>query len=262
MQGVLRNREVAQLRALVIPDTQAAPGRTTKHLYALSKYIADKRFDLIVHIGDLGDFPSLSSYDKGKAAFEGRRVTKDWDSFQEAVDAIESAWKGKKYSPRLVYTEGNHEHRIKRAENDDPKLVGTLPDTCGYMRDRGWEAYPFLTVAKVEGVLFSHLLPRTLTGRVTNTSIRYGANSASHQVRANMASCVAGHRPGVDIAMVRGPKHMLTGVIAGSFYPWKETYNGPHGDENWRGCVVLNRLRGGQYDPCLVGLPFLMERYT
>lgn len=250
------------MRAIVIPDTQDAPGRTKKHLVALSNYIAEKRFDLIVHLGDLGDFPSMSSYDKGKASFEGRRLSRDWDSFQEAVDAMESAWKGKKYSPRLIYCEGNHEFRIKRAQENNAELIGSLPDVCGHMASRGWEAYPFLKVAKAEGVLFSHLFPKTLTGRVTNTSIRYGANSANHQIRANMKSCVAGHRPGIDIAMVRGANHLLVGVIAGSFYPWKETYNGPSGDENWRGCVVLNRLKGGQMDPCLVSLQYLLETFV
>lgn len=262
MPRVLRHREGGfVLRAIVIPDTQAAPGRTTKHLVALSRYIAAKQFDLIVHIGDLCDFPSLSSYDKGKAVFEGRRLAKDWESFQTTVDCIEGAWTGKKYNPRRIYCEGNHEARVQRAENTSPELIGSLPNPCAYMTERGWESYPFLTVAKAEGVLFSHLFPKTLTGRVTNTSIKYGANSANHQIRANMKSCVAGHRPGIDIAMMPGATGMLVGVIAGSFYPWKETYNGPTGDEAWRGVVVLNRLKNGQYDPCLVSLQYLMESF-
>lgn len=250
-------------RGLLIPDVQAGPNRSNRHMAWAGRYVADKQFDVIIQIGDLGDFPSLSSYDRGKATFEGRRLTRDWDAFRASVDAFMDPWAGKKYQPRLVYTEGNHEYRIKRAMNDNPELEGSLPDPCAYLAERGWETYPFLRVAKVEGVLVSHLFPLSLNGRVTNSSVRYGATNASVMVRANMASCIAGHKPGYDVAMHPGAGgRMLCGLIAGSFYTHSETYNGPGFDNQYKGLVALNQLHQGYFESCPVGLKYLKATYA
>ncbi len=249
-------------RCLVIPDPQNGPGRPTRHLSWAGHYIADKQPDVLAIIGDWGDFSSMSSYDKGKAVFEGRRLSKDWDSYRTSLDVFMAPWAGiGGYKPRLEYFEGNHEYRIKRAMNDNPEL-DMLPDVCGYMAEAGWKAHPYLEVTKIDGVLFSHLFPRTLTGRVTNSSLKYGSSSANHMIRANMASCVAGHKPGFDYATVPGPGgKSLHGVIAGSFYLHNETYNGPGNDNFWRGLVMLNGFGGGQFDICPVSVRYLKEKY-
>jgi len=43
------------------------------HLTWAGQYAVDKKPDVIVHIGDHWDMPSLSHYDKGTKSFEGRR---------------------------------------------------------------------------------------------------------------------------------------------------------------------------------------------
>ena len=249
-------------RCLYVPDVQAKPGVRMDHMTWASHYVADKQFDVLVQGGDWGDFPSLSSYDKGKASAENRRVSKDWDAFRTSVDLFEDKFiRIPGYKPRKVYTKGNHEFRADRYAEDNP-AVDVLPDTCAYLKERGWEVYPFLKVAKIEGVLFSHLFPKTMTGRVTNTSIRYGSPNANQMIRANMASCVAGHKPGYDPSYHPGPNgKMLSGVIAGSYYLHQETYNGPGGDCQWRGLVVLNRFGRGEFDACPVNIKYLKEKY-
>ena len=62
---------------LVIPDTQVKPGVPTDNLRWFGLYAAEKMPDVIVHLGDHWDMPSLSSYDKGKRAMEGRRYRAD-----------------------------------------------------------------------------------------------------------------------------------------------------------------------------------------
>jgi len=61
-------------RILVIPDTQVKDGVDTNHLAWCGQYLVEKRPDTIVCLGDFWDFPSLSFYDKGTLAFEGRRL--------------------------------------------------------------------------------------------------------------------------------------------------------------------------------------------
>jgi hypothetical protein len=64
-------------KILVIPDVQCKPGVDMTHLTHIGKYIVEKKPDMIVHLGDHWDMPSLSSYDKGKKSFEGRRYKAD-----------------------------------------------------------------------------------------------------------------------------------------------------------------------------------------
>ena len=66
-----------KLKIAVIADTQYKPGVSSDYLIATARYINSKNPDVVVHIGDHFDFPSLSSYDKGKKSFEGRRLKKD-----------------------------------------------------------------------------------------------------------------------------------------------------------------------------------------
>lgn len=249
-------------RCLYVGDTQVKPGVPLQHLTWASHYINDKRPDILVQGGDWSDYPSLSSWDKGKASAENKRVSKDWDAFRTSVDLFEAKWVGKHgYNPRKVFTKGNHEFRVDRYQMDNP-AIDNLPDVCAYLRDRGWETHEYLEVAKVDGVLFSHLFPRTLTGRITFGSARYGSPSANHMIRANMASCVAGHKPGFDYATVPGPGgKQLHGVIAGSFYLHNETYVSPSGDGQWKGVVMLNGFGKGQFDVCPVSIRYLKEKY-
>ena len=103
----------------VIGDTQVKPGQNLDHLEHVGRYIADKRPDVIVQIGDWWDMPSLSSYDRGKASFEGRRVKEDieagYDGMKRMLEPIKKLqqsqryFKKKVYSPRMVMTLGNHE---------------------------------------------------------------------------------------------------------------------------------------------------------
>jgi hypothetical protein len=73
---------------LVIPDVQVKPGQDFNFLKAIGNYIVKKRPDVIVNIGDFADMPSLSSYDKGKKSFEGRRYKHDVEAVHSAMDIL------------------------------------------------------------------------------------------------------------------------------------------------------------------------------
>lgn len=252
---------MAATRGLVIPDLQVGPGRSLKHIEWIGAYCADKEFPLIVQIGDWADFPSLSSYDKNKAASENRRLSKDWDAFRRSADLLMAPIEKKRgYQPRLVFTAGNHEERVFRYMNDNAQ-IDTLPNPLEYLASRGWETHKFLCPVRIHDVLFAHYFPRSMTGRVTAGGLRYGSTSAMAMIRANMDSCVAGHRPGFEPAIFTTNDRTVVGVIAGSCYTHKEEWAGPGGDNYWRGVVALNQLRNGRFDPCPVSLDWLRERY-
>lgn len=244
---------------LVIPDIQAKPGQKLKHLFWLKRFIAKKRPDCIVCLGDLWDMPSLSSYDKGKKAAEGKRLVADVNIGCEAAQLITPNIRG--YNPKLIFTEGNHEERIKRYENDYPELEGALFNPVDYMAGLGWDAYPFLQVATWRGISFSHFFPRTSTGTTSAASQRNGASSALNMIRANMTTCIAGHKQGLDSAIFTLQNRRVRGIIAGSFYTHNESYHSAQGNNYWRGVLVLNNVNNGDFDLTEVSLNYLKREY-
>ena len=81
------------MKILVIGDTQCKPDEDLSYMSAIGNYIVSKRPDVIVHIGDNFDFPSLSTYDKGKRSFEGRRLKDDIEAGKEGLKLLLSPLK-------------------------------------------------------------------------------------------------------------------------------------------------------------------------
>lgn len=248
----------------VIPDTQCKPGVPLDHLEWAGRYVSDKRPDVIVHLDDHYDMPSLSSYDTGKKAMEGRRYLDDIAAGDRGLKLFEDAVKKhapRGYKPRRVVTLGNHTNRITRAIESDPKLDGKLSlDDLAWGR-YSWKVFPFLQPVSIDSVLYAHYFPLSANGAVMNAS--KGAPSASAQVKRVMSSCVSGHRQGFDYAEVQTPKGIKIGIIAGSFYQHSEAYMSPQGDQYWRGCLALHDVdtRTGSFDVCKISLSWLRRRY-
>ena len=252
------------MKIAVIPDVQAKPGDDFTFLTNIGKFLVDKKPDVIVCIGDFADMPSLSSYDQGKKSFEGRRYTKDIEAARQATQALldplinynkQQRNNGKKqYRPRQVLTLGNHENRINRAVENDPKLEGML-STNDLMYDvYGWEVFPFLDVVVIEGVAFSHYFVTGVAGRP--------ASSASAQFRKCNMSCVSGHQQGLQIHTGnRADGKLLTSVIAGSCYEHDEDYLGPQGNKHFRGMLMLHDVEDGEFNLMSVPIKFINEKY-
>lgn len=254
---------------LVIPDTQVKEGVETKHLTHIGKYIAHKRPDVIVCLGDFADMPSLSSYDKGTKGFEGRRYHKDVAATKAAMSKLlqpihdynteQRRKKAKKYSPRMVMLLGNHENRINRAVNADAILEDTIStEDLGY-EQAGWEVHNFLEIVDIDGIQYSHFFPRSATGRVMQN--RRGAPNAATQVKREMQSCTSGHLQGLDFSIYQTGKQRYYGLIAGSCYTHDEDYLTSQGTAYWRGIIYKNEVNDGEYDPMFVSLNYLNRRY-
>ena len=183
------------MKITVIPDVQVKPDQDYEFLTNIGRYLVDKKPDVIVQIGDFADMPSLSSWDKGKKSFEGRRYTNDVEAVHQAMQALlnpiqdfnSAATRNHKerYRPRLVLTLGNHCNRIDRAVNDDPKLEGLISVKDLKYEEFGWEVYPFLDVVVIGGIAFSHYFVTGVAGRPAGT--------ASAQLNKKHQSCIAGH---------------------------------------------------------------------
>lgn len=252
------------MRILVIPDTQVKPDVPLDHLTWAGKYAVEKCPDVIVFIGDHWDMPSLSSYDKGKKSFEGRRYVKDIEAgrlgmahfMSPIIEEQERLRRNKEklWRPRLVFTIGNHEARIRRAVEDDAKLEHMMGYGDFGLEQWGFEVYDFLQVVVIEGIAFSHYFP-------SGAMLRPVTSARALLTKKHM-SCVQGHQQDRDIAYGRkADGRGMTALFAGIFYQHTEDYLGNQGNDSWRGIWMLNDVRDGTFDEMPVSLNYLRRKY-
>ena len=249
---------------LVIGDVQFKPGINDNYLSWIGKYIVDKRPDVIVCIGDFADMESLSSYDIGKKAFEGRTYQRDIKAAKEgmatllapihALNKKLTKKKLKKYKPKMILTLGNHEARINTAIEYDRKLEGLISmDDLGY-EEAGWEVVPFLEVKAIDGVAYCHYFASGIMGRPVT--------SARALLTKKHMSCVAGHQQGRDIAYgKKADGTEMTAIINGASYMHDEGYLNHQTNNHWRGIYVLNNVIDGAFDEIAVPMHYLKSKY-
>ncbi len=253
------------LKILVIPDTQQKPGVSHAYLARIGKYIVDKRPDVVVHIGDHWDMPSLSSYDIGKKSFEGRTYRADIDAGNTAMDILMGPLNGYNeqqrrtkhalYQPRLEFCLGNHEQRIERVVEMDRKLEGTLGYHEFNLVRHGWNVNKFLKPIQIGGVHFAHYFYNPMNGRPYGGMIQTRLKSIGF-------SFVMGHQQGKQQAeMHRSDGTIVRGLVVGSCYEHDEDYLGPQGVNYWRGVVMLHQVKDGNYDLMEVSLDYLRAKY-
>lgn len=247
-------------KILLIPDTQVKPGVNTDHFEWLGKYMCDldDKPTHVVHIGDHWDMESLSSYDKGKKSFEGRRYKKDIEAGNDALDRMTNevdlynSTAESKFDPEWVYHFGNHENRISRAIDVNPEYEGMI----GYddMKLDRWKKLSFLDVNVINGVAFSHYFQTGMMGRP--------ASSAKALLNHKHMSCVQGHIQKVDIAYGENAiGETITVLFCGTFYSHDEGYLGPQGNGCYRGVWLLNEVENGNFQLMQVSLDFLRRKY-
>jgi len=247
---------------LIIPDTQCKDEQDFEYLTRIGQYIVEVQPEVVIHLGDFADMPSLSSYDVGKKSFEGRRYTKDIEAAKKAMhclldplysyNANAKLQKKKQYHPRKVMLLGNHENRIARAINDDPKLEGLISYKDLPYDD--WEVHDFLKPVFIDGIAYSHYFPTGVMGRPATT--------ASAMVSKLHMSCIAGHQQGKQVAYGKRPDgSTITCIIAGSCYEHDEHYLDHQTNKHWRGVIVLHEVQDGCFDEMFVSLSYLKKRY-
>jgi hypothetical protein len=252
-------------RHFICPDTQVKPGDPTDHFAWVGQALVDYKPDVIVHIGDHWDMHSLSSHDgPGSMSKEGSRYEDDIaagnEAFKELVRPmrLEQArlLKGKRkaWEPDENFLLGNHENRIDRAIEADPRFAGTIG--THQLDVQGFKKYPFLHVIERDGVYYSHYFQMEKSNRPIGGSMDNRFNKIC-------ASFVCGHEQGYLVHRRPLPiGRTLHGIVAGSCYIHDEGYRGEQRNNDWRGIVILNDVRnGGDCEPMPLTLDYLCRRY-
>jgi hypothetical protein len=250
------------MRHLIIPDTQIKPNQSYEHIRWAARYAVATKPDVIVHLGDHWDMPSLSSYDVGKKSFEGRRYSADVKAGNDAMklftDTIKAEQKRLRkhkkriWKPRLIFTLGNHEQRIERAVENDAKLEGLMSYEDLNLKD--WEVYPYLQPVIVDGVAYCHFFTSGVMGRaVTNAKLL---------LQKKHMSCIMGHVQDRDIAFDRDASgKRMTALFAGIYYQHDEEYLNPQTNGSWSGLWMLNEVQDGAFDEMPISMTYLRRRY-
>lgn len=252
-------------RHFIIPDTQVRPGVPLDHMDWIGRALVDYRPDVIVHLGDHWDMPSLSMHDgPGSLRMEGARYEDDVkvgnDAFERLCLPMEREQarlirnKEKQWRPDKIFLRGNHEHRIQRAVNASPKYAGTIGEH--HLRIRDWDGYGFLERVWVDGLLYSHFFQASHSSHAIGGSIDNRLNKIG-------TSFVQGHEQGFRYGTrIQASGATWHGLVAGSCYLHREEYRGNQGNRHWRGVVVLNEVNDGDYCVMPLTLDYLCRRYT
>ena len=242
---------------IVIPDVQARPGELLNHCEWIGKYIEEKCPTAVINIGDHADIASLSSWDRGKLQFEGRRFEKDIEASHMANDLI---WgpvfeTGAHEDIESHITIGNHEYRIDRFVEKNPELAGFVDvDRLEYEYYYD-HVHKYLVPVTIDGVTYAHFFYNPMTGKPWGGMIETRIKNVGF-------SFTMGHQQGLQYGMrTLATGKILHGLIAGSCYLHYEDYKGPQGNDHWRGIVMKYGVQNGDYDVKFVRLDSLCERY-
>ena len=252
------------MKIAYVPDCQVKPGVDLTYLSQIGQYLLEKKPDVIINAGDFADMPSLSSYDVGKKSFEGRRYKADIESTHQGMEELLGTLgehnakmrrtKHSLYLPRLVLTLGNHENRINKVVEGDPKLEGTISIDDLRYTNFGWEVVPFLEPIVIDGIAYCHYFTSGVMGRPVA--------SARHLVQKKHMSCTMGHIQNWEMHReVRADGQPVLGLFSGSCYEHNEDYLGPQGNSYDRGIWMKNEVNDGHYQPMYVSLKYLEKRY-
>lgn len=222
------------------------------------------RPDVIVVIGDWWDMHSLSSYVKpGSREYKELDLSADIDvgneAFERLIRPMEAeqdrlvANKKKAWNPVKKFLMGNHEQRVEKYVESDPRMEGMVG--LDDLKTPGFERHAFLEIVDIDGIFYSHYFANTHSGRPIGGSIDNRLNKIGR-------SFVQGHEQGFLYGVRQFPGKLTRhGLVAGSFYQHDEAYRGAQGTGEWRGIVVLNEVNDGQYDIMPLSMNYLKGKY-
>jgi hypothetical protein len=152
-------------RVTAIGDLHDAPGQRKDRFRWIGQHIAETKPDRVVQIGDWGTFDSMGTHDApgSRKSMEHPSFAQDLESLEESMAAM-SAGMGEFDCPRDI-TFGNHEERVWRAANGDPKRLGDAPLRVEQVFARwGWKSRLYGEYLFIGGVGFTHC-PKNQIGK-------------------------------------------------------------------------------------------------
>ncbi len=240
---------------LVIGDPHCNPKASNDRFLWAGKLARDLKPDTIICMGDFSSLDSLSSYDKGKKSFEGRRYKKDIDHAHDALEKFNKGLNGRR--SRKVMLLGNHEDRIDRIVDETPELDGTISTKDLKFKEFGWEVIPYQQPLAVNGVYYCHNYPTGIMGKPIS-----GDSIARSLLLKNKVSSTVGHCHLLDYSLCTVPSgKKVIGLSAGCYLHHQEEYARNTQRMWWSGLIVKRNVNQGEYDIETVQYNTVRRRY-
>ena len=252
--------------AVVFSCAHATPEVKNERFGWLGKFLYDLKPDYVVDLGDGADMKSLNSYDtRYPKQLVNQSYELDIASYLDSQERIRHLFKkAKKKMPIWIGFEGNHEHRIKRAIQHDPRLEG---DKYGISFSHLETKYFFdeyheyengaPSIKHYDGVSYAHYFATGNFGSaVSGTHHAYSLLQQRHM----SSTCGHSHKRSIYIKDGAYPKGII-GLVAGCYKGAEEKWAGQANQDWWKGVVIKRNIDQGMYDPEFVSLERLKELY-
>lgn len=231
---------------LVIGDAHNMPQQNWRRWVALNKYLRKHRREIgkLLVIGDWLEMGSLSRFDiTGSKAMEGARIAEDIESGCEAFRLL---LKGVDDLP-IVFTEGNHEERLKRMEEEHPKLTAITSIEERFAQATGSNPLDYLPYKD-----YHRLAPGVLATHVPHNARKpiESSQGARKVLALSATSVVWGHTHQLDFAtLTRNGGEQLYGLNVGCFIdPLNDPpYMKGRIKDWWRGVVMVRLPEKGPW---------------
>lgn len=247
---------------LIISDPHAHPDYSNERADWVGRLILDRKPDVVVNIGDMWDFPSLSSYEKGKKSFWGRAYKSDLEA---GLDFDERLWapirQAKRKHPFKVFIEGNHENRLKRLLQVQPELEGTVSFSdlnlkANYDQIVEYSGQSTPGTIEIDGILYSHFVITGVSGKaISSLHLAYNLLQKKHQ------SVTVGHNHTFSFDVQNTGKRVIQGLCVGTLQNYVPDWAGEIA-HLWRhGVVMCHNVQDGEYDLEWISLARLEQEY-
>jgi hypothetical protein len=283
----------------IIPDTQAKPGVPLNHMPWVGDYFAEKKPDVLIHVGDHWDMPSLSHYDKGTMAAEGRAYMDDIRAGNYSMDLLMGPIR-REQRRQLRHVQRRVWRKLDRASKayvDRCLEAGRcLPDCPPQLLPYLWLVRLVFCIGNHEQRIMRHVNANPeLRGTLSYDSFNLKAHGwevhdflhavkidgvsyqhyvpqpntgrpwggmAEPRLKSIGYSFTSGHEQGKKA----GERYLQNetvqrALVVGSCYLHNEEYKGPQGNHHWRGIVLKHEVARGNYDLMEVSLSYLRRRY-
>jgi len=240
------------MRHLIIPDLQLRKGVPTQHVRWAAQAALEYKPDRIVVLGDWWDMPSCSTHDPaGSLPTRTHDLDEDFDCGNKAFEEFVKPLRRLKCTKDFLF--GNHEDRATRAAIRDPKHTGAYAEH--HFNTQDFERHAFLQTVWRDGICYAHYFQNINSTHAIGGSIDNRLNRIGD-------SFVQGHEQGLKYGNRIFPTGRTRhGLVAGSFYLHDEAYKGRQGNAHWRGLVILNNVRDGDYDVMPLKIDYLCRKF-
>lgn len=229
----------------------------------LGEFLYDIKPDFVMNLGDAVDMRSLNSYDtRYPQAIVSQNYGRDIECGLDFEERVRHKFKKNKVKlPTFYKIQGNHEYRIDKAIQMDPRLEGEKygVSTKHLQEDYFFNEYhPYQygapPIVEYDGILYSHFIGSGNYGTAMS-----GEHHAYNLLKKKMKSTIVGHSHKRNIYFRDDAKAI--GLVAGCFKGGKESWAGQANDDWASGVWVMRCVESGMFDPQWVSLEALSKAY-